>query len=95
MPGSGEGEISTPTVAMGGFSLKKLLGDRPEETSKPSLADAFTYDGAPGSLTGPEKTFEDVVAAGILPESQVEPLWQFFFTHLNPMTVSQHMPVRK
>ncbi|GJN91115.1 hypothetical protein Rhopal_004133-T1 [Rhodotorula paludigena] len=34
----------------------------------------------------PEKVFEDIVVAGIIPEEQVEGLFQFYFAHLNPMT---------
>ncbi|GAA6032665.1 hypothetical protein JCM8097_004869 [Rhodosporidiobolus ruineniae] len=101
-PNSGPGAASSPgsgvhpTPATGGFSLVKLLQENRREpgehggaTSPPrqSLADAFAPEGDRRSASvRPEKTFEDIVAAGILPEEQVQPLFDFYFLHLNPMT---------
>ncbi|GAA5913284.1 hypothetical protein JCM5296_007344 [Sporobolomyces johnsonii] len=81
-----------PAPATGGFSLKKLMaannqGSSENEPLRQSLADAFAV-AEDGKRLGkqPERVFEDVVAAGILPEEQVEGLFAFYFHHLNPMT---------
>ncbi|BGP48882.1 hypothetical protein JCM10450v2_004761 [Rhodotorula kratochvilovae] len=80
-------------TATGGFSLSKLLKENQpngegEEAEPPrhSLADAFAPRSARAMAKKPEKTFEDIVGAGILPESQVDGLFNFYFAHLNPMT---------
>ncbi|GAA5891638.1 hypothetical protein JCM6882_006153 [Rhodosporidiobolus microsporus] len=89
------GSVVQATPATGGFSLVKILKENHREpgengaTSPPrhSLADAFAPESDRRSLSmKPERVFEDIVAAGILPEEQVKPLFDFYFHHLNPMT---------
>ncbi|GAA5971019.1 hypothetical protein JCM11641_004112 [Rhodosporidiobolus odoratus] len=83
------------TPATGGFSLVKILkenhggtgenGDR--DPPRHSLADAFATEADRKTIGRKvERESEDIVAAGILPESQILPLWDFYFLHLNPMT---------
>ncbi|GAA6049740.1 hypothetical protein JCM3770_004435 [Rhodotorula araucariae] len=80
-------------AAAGGFSLSRLLkenqpnGEGEEaEPLRHSLADAFAPRTARAMAKKPEKTFADIVETGILPESQVDGLFNFYFAHLNPMT---------
>ncbi|GAA5854026.1 hypothetical protein JCM8547_008197 [Rhodosporidiobolus lusitaniae] len=81
------------TPATGGFSLRKLMqenhGKEGEngDASPPrqSLADAFVPS-EEDRMSKPERLYEDLVVAGILPEEQVQPLFEFYFLHLNPMT---------
>ncbi|GAA5826547.1 hypothetical protein JCM11251_002421 [Rhodosporidiobolus azoricus] len=83
------------TPATGGFSLVKILKENHREPGdngaasppRQSLADAFAPESDRKSLSSkPERVFEDIVAAEILPEEQVQPLFDFYFLHLNPMT---------
>lgn len=71
------------TPATGGFSLVKLLkenqpneGGSEAEPPRHSLADAFAPGMANEGPRRPEKVFEDIVVAGIIPEEQVEGLFQ-------------------
>ncbi|GAA6002975.1 hypothetical protein JCM10207_001926 [Rhodosporidiobolus poonsookiae] len=81
--------------ATGGFSLVKILkenagaseGGGEGKPTRHSLADAFAPEEDRKTLPSkPERSYEDVVATGIFPEDQVQPLFDFYFLHLNPMT---------
>lgn len=80
-----------PQAATGGFSLSKLLKENQQsnddaEEPRHSLADAFAPRSANALAKKPERRFQDIVEAGVLPEEQVAPLFSFYFAHLNPMT---------
>ncbi|KAI5475758.1 hypothetical protein MNV49_000887 [Pseudohyphozyma bogoriensis] len=76
---------SPPPAATGGFSLKKLLGARTHSPPRRWIADAFSTEENVLPLPG-EKTFEDVVSASIVALADVDQLFAFYFTDLNPMS---------
>ncbi|KAK4057156.1 hypothetical protein OIO90_001651 [Microbotryomycetes sp. JL221] len=78
----GQSPPHAPTMP-GGFSLNKLLATRDVSAqARHSLAAAF---GDHAMSTTQERTFQDIVAAGIIPIEAVTEMFDYFFAHLNPM----------
>ncbi|KAM0789182.1 hypothetical protein ACM66B_000029 [Microbotryomycetes sp. NB124-2] len=91
-PNSGGGGGRSPAAPQqavpGGFSLNKLLASRhPSGPARHSLADAFAVDGDQStSAPRQERTFKDLVSAGLCPLEKVTEMFDFYYAHLNPMT---------
>ncbi|KAM0748122.1 hypothetical protein T439DRAFT_328109 [Meredithblackwellia eburnea MCA 4105] len=74
----------------GNFGLNKLLDANhgQAEISRISLADAFVPVADKkevGSFTTEEEQFKNIVEVGILPDNHVQPLFDYYFAHLNAM----------
>ncbi|KAM0749099.1 hypothetical protein T439DRAFT_327596 [Meredithblackwellia eburnea MCA 4105] len=83
----GSHQSPNPTHAPGGFTFKKLIENRSVEPPSQAMADVFSEAGRDSAVVNSNaRFFEDIVAGGVVPEEDVVQLFEFYFTHLNPMT---------